>query len=240
MSRTAILNALNYLWAEAFNWTTYLRNRLPHSALQGGTPYEALYNKRPSIGHLQPFYTKCFVTIFEPQCGSKLEPRAFEGHLTGYIGKSLVRIYIPSKRKVDLSRLGNVRCAPADCKSSTSIEIEAPASSISTSDALKIPDGIPGTSGIPDIPKGSTPKWAAMFTMPGAFDDDDMINQSISSSSVPQSSVPAPVSIPESSGRLPSTSVPAQSAPFRSRRKRNPHYLHFLKSNLNSNLSSQT
>ena len=69
---------------------------------EGKTPYEALYNKRPSIGHPHPFYTKCFVTIPEAQRvsgspGSELEPRALEGHLTGFIGKRLVGIYLPNR-----------------------------------------------------------------------------------------------------------------------------------------------
>ena len=31
MSRTALLQGTKPLWTEAFNWATYLRNRLPHS-----------------------------------------------------------------------------------------------------------------------------------------------------------------------------------------------------------------
>ena len=140
MSQTALLQAPKILWTEAFNWATYLRNQLPHSVLQGKTPYKAMYYKRPTIGHLRPFYNKCFVTIPEPQraSGSKLEsgfmlePRALEGHLMGFIGKSLVRVYIPSKRRVDISRIENVRFVPADYNPSTSIEFDPPAS-ISTS-----------------------------------------------------------------------------------------------------------
>lgn len=87
--KDALKYALKSLWAEAFNWATYLRNRLPHSAPQGKAPYEVMYNKRPTIGHLHPFYTKCYATIPEPKRGSgpTLEPRAhaLESHLTGFI-----------------------------------------------------------------------------------------------------------------------------------------------------------
>ena len=106
------------------------------------TPYKVLYNKRPSIGHLRPFYTKCYTTIPEALRGpgSKLEPRALEGHLIGFIGKSLVRVYIPSKKRVDVFRIGNVRFVPADYGLSTSIEIDAPASTSNSIPVDQSPD----------------------------------------------------------------------------------------------------
>ena len=44
---------LRFLWAEALNIATYVKNRLPHQGLERGTtPYEAFYSTKPSIEHL--------------------------------------------------------------------------------------------------------------------------------------------------------------------------------------------
>jgi len=53
------------LWAEVFNWACYVKNRLPHSALMDKTLCEVLFNKKPMISHLRPFYAKCSVDIPE-------------------------------------------------------------------------------------------------------------------------------------------------------------------------------
>ena len=42
MVRPALEHAPPSLWGEAYNWACYIKNRLPHSALNGITPYEAL------------------------------------------------------------------------------------------------------------------------------------------------------------------------------------------------------
>ena len=42
MSRIALLHAPRYLWGEALNSAVYLRNRLPHTVLQGKSLYEVL------------------------------------------------------------------------------------------------------------------------------------------------------------------------------------------------------
>ena len=65
MTRVEQMNATMYLWAKAHNWATYLWQRLPHTALEDKTPNDVLYNKKPSIAHLHPFYSKCFLHILE-------------------------------------------------------------------------------------------------------------------------------------------------------------------------------
>jgi len=74
------------LWAEAIATAVYLRNRLPNRSMGKSTPDESLYHKKPSIYHLRPYGTKCFVHLPEEkrQPGTKLMPRAIEGYLIGY------------------------------------------------------------------------------------------------------------------------------------------------------------
>ena len=75
-----------HYWAEASATAVYLKNRLPHSAVKGMTLYQALFNKKPKISHLQPFGNKCYVHILEERRlpGSKLLPRAGIGIFFGY------------------------------------------------------------------------------------------------------------------------------------------------------------
>ena len=42
-------------WAEALATATYLRNRSPTKAVEGKTPYEALYGMKPKVQHLRVF-----------------------------------------------------------------------------------------------------------------------------------------------------------------------------------------
>jgi len=65
MMRAMLLNLDKRLWAEACTTSVYLRNRLPHSSLQDKTPFEVLYNTKPTISHLQPFGIPCYIHIPE-------------------------------------------------------------------------------------------------------------------------------------------------------------------------------
>ncbi|KAI0992189.1 hypothetical protein K3495_g15997, partial [Podosphaera aphanis] len=58
------------LWAEAAKTFIYVKNIQSHSAINKMTPYEALYGKKPSIKHLQPFGRKCYVLIPKEKRGS--------------------------------------------------------------------------------------------------------------------------------------------------------------------------
>ena len=48
----AMVIGLRWTWVEACTATVYIKNRLLHFAVQNMTPFEAFYNKKPSISHL--------------------------------------------------------------------------------------------------------------------------------------------------------------------------------------------
>jgi len=83
--RSMLNNITLKLWAEAVATTVYLRNRLPNRSIGNSTHYESLYKQKPSIHHVRPYGTKCFVHIREEarQAGTKLLPRAIEGYRVG-------------------------------------------------------------------------------------------------------------------------------------------------------------
>ena len=124
MVRPALEHAPSSLWAEAYSWACNIKNRLPHSALVGITPYEALYNAKPSISHLRPFYTKCYAHIDKEKrtAGYKLEPNSIKGRLVGYTDSGkMFRIYFPLKDK-----LGTVRQVKFEPSSYTSVDVHTP------------------------------------------------------------------------------------------------------------------
>ena len=124
MVRPALEHAPPSIRAEAYNWDCYIKNGLPHSAVNGITPYQALYNANPCILQLRPFNTKCHAHIDKekPLSGSKLEPRSIEGRLVGYMNSGkMFRIYFTLKHKVDTVR--QVKFEPS---SYTSVDVHTP------------------------------------------------------------------------------------------------------------------
>ena len=62
--------------------TAYTRNRC-NQRRTDSTPYEMFTGKRPNIGHMAPFGSKCFV--YDDNYKRKLDVRAYQGVLWGMI-----------------------------------------------------------------------------------------------------------------------------------------------------------
>ena len=87
-------------WPEACACAVYLKNRLPHSAIKGMTPYEAFHGKKPQISHLQPFGRECYVHIPKESrpSGSKLLPRSEKGIFIGYTeSPTIYKVYLTNR-----------------------------------------------------------------------------------------------------------------------------------------------
>jgi hypothetical protein len=93
-----------YLWAEASVVAVYLQNRSPHRVLGRKTPEEAFTGRRPDVEHIRIF--GCLTYSHVPsEKRTKLDPTTQQGILVGYSEVSKAyRIYIPSQRKVVVSR----------------------------------------------------------------------------------------------------------------------------------------
>jgi len=162
MMRTMMIDiSSKFLWAEAAATAVYIKNRIPHSRLPDRmTPYQALYGRKPSIKHPQPFGRRCYVHIpgeIRPS-GSKLLARSIEGIFVGYTkSNQIYRIWIPSKpNQIRESR--DVRFAPIPGKSvSFDLQLSSNSRSVDNHPILSpsitghwIPN--PSTTNCPPIP----------------------------------------------------------------------------------------
>ena len=89
------------LWAEAVSTSVYLKNRQPHTAVKEQTPYEAFHGNKPSIMHLKPFGSECYIHVPKQQrlAGIKLQPRAQRAILTGYANDDHhYRVHLPESK----------------------------------------------------------------------------------------------------------------------------------------------
>ncbi|GJR34613.1 retrovirus-related pol polyprotein from transposon TNT 1-94 [Tanacetum coccineum] len=84
-ARTMLADSLlpTTFWAEAFNTTCYVQNRVLVTKPHNKTPYELLHGRQPSISFMRPF--RCLVSILntlDPL--GKFDGKADEGFLVGY------------------------------------------------------------------------------------------------------------------------------------------------------------
>lgn len=101
-------NMPKFLWAEAIDYATWLKNRLPSRATPGHTPYELVNKSKPNLAAAHEF--GCKVYVHSPE-GGKLEARAKESIFVGVDEESKgFRIYWPEKRRISIER--NVSFVP--------------------------------------------------------------------------------------------------------------------------------
>ena len=76
-ARSMMLDAgcMEYLWGEAFHTAVYLKNRLPHKALPGYTPYELWFGKKPGLSYLRVFGCEAYSHV-PKECRNKLQAKA--------------------------------------------------------------------------------------------------------------------------------------------------------------------
>ena len=107
MVRTALIGSKlpKSLWSYAVMYSVWLKNRLPHKALEGigKTPYEAVFGKKPDMSRAKEFGCKVFVKLGDDD---KLNPRSVEGT---YLGPSMETsdgflVYWPRNGRVTVER----------------------------------------------------------------------------------------------------------------------------------------
>ena len=98
------------LWPETVVTATYLVNRTPSKQLGWKTPLETLHvalgsqDPIPQIVHLKAYGCRAYALNHHLPRTKKLQPRAHIGYLVGYESSNIYRVWIPSERKVILTR----------------------------------------------------------------------------------------------------------------------------------------
>ena len=87
------------LWGELMLTTSYLCNRVPHSALKMETPYKVLYGKEADLSHLKIIGSRVFVHIKD---STKLGHTSWEGMVCGFSENesNSYRVWNPKTRRV--------------------------------------------------------------------------------------------------------------------------------------------
>ena len=87
------------LWGELMLTTTYLCNRVPHSALKMETPYKVLYGKEADLSHRKIIGSRAFVHIKD---STKLGHTSWEGMVCGFSENesNSYRVWNPKTRRV--------------------------------------------------------------------------------------------------------------------------------------------
>jgi hypothetical protein len=70
-------------WAEAVATAAYVGNRIPTSAMKNNTPYEAWYNRKPSLAHMRVFGCIAYAHVPDIQ-RRKLDKKAIKLRFIGY------------------------------------------------------------------------------------------------------------------------------------------------------------
>lgn len=91
-------------WGEALSSFIHVLNRSPSSAVDGKTPYEAFYHRKPDVSHLRVWGCRAYVHVqkakrraFQP----KSQPHVFIGYPIDYKGW---KCWDPANNKVVISR----------------------------------------------------------------------------------------------------------------------------------------
>uniref|UniRef100_T1IVV8 Integrase catalytic domain-containing protein n=1 Tax=Strigamia maritima TaxID=126957 RepID=T1IVV8_STRMM len=88
-------------WAEVLMAYTHVKNRLSQKLLEGQTPYERVFNRKPNIHYFRVIGSKCYRLLPKTQRNSKLGPVSKECILIGYSWNTKgYRIYDPEEDKV--------------------------------------------------------------------------------------------------------------------------------------------
>ena len=96
-------NLSKQLWAEAMNYSVFTINRTGTSSVKGKSPAELWFGRHMNIKSMKPFGCKCYILI-PNRDRKKLDKKSQKGIFVGYdLEETGYRIYIPDKRKIEIS-----------------------------------------------------------------------------------------------------------------------------------------
>ena len=134
----AILNESSLpknMWGEAARHIIWLMNRTQTKAVDGKTPYEAVFDKKPDLRGLRIWGERIWVRLEDP--GDKLEGRVKEAQWLGLDEQSKgVRVYWPDKQTVTVER--NVYYEPSTARNEGENDAPVPIPTVETRTVSKL------------------------------------------------------------------------------------------------------
>jgi hypothetical protein len=85
---------------EMYRTAAYILNCTPTEALGWKTLYEVVWGRKPLVAHMRPISCRAYVYNRDLRAADKLELRTLIGHLVGYQGTNIFRIWLPTKDTV--------------------------------------------------------------------------------------------------------------------------------------------
>ncbi|MCO5571315.1 hypothetical protein L7F22_025053 [Adiantum nelumboides] len=103
----AMMNEMNMpltYWAEAVHTAVHIMNQTPIAAIHEISPYERLYEIKPTVSYMKVFGCVCYVHV-PNEARKKMEPKAVKCIFLGYpVEKKGYKCYDPTTRQVYVSR----------------------------------------------------------------------------------------------------------------------------------------
>jgi hypothetical protein len=89
---------------EMYRTAAYMLNRTPTEALGWKTPYKVVWGRKPLVAHMRPIGCRAYVYNRDLKAADKLELCVPIGHLVGYQGTNIFRIWLPTEDIVIVTR----------------------------------------------------------------------------------------------------------------------------------------
>lgn len=91
------------IWAELVRTAIYVLNRTRKTSVEGKSPHELWYGRKPRTSHLRIIASECYVHV-PKQKRKKMDSKAVKGYLIGYDTEERYRIYVKENHGLLLSR----------------------------------------------------------------------------------------------------------------------------------------
>ena len=169
LARTMIIQSglKKGIWGEAVTFAAHILNCVEFNEVAGKTPFEIIMKKKPYLGLIQPFGTRCHFYNLDPK-KKKLDERSFAGVIVGIDEEGLAyRILIPGTTRVIRTKDVTLTKPAPLFQNTKQLETEKPPEEPSSAGQKTSEQFVPvNTSETPRREEGETPD-------PSEVTDDD-------------------------------------------------------------------
>ncbi|KAI0997252.1 hypothetical protein K3495_g10935 [Podosphaera aphanis] len=89
---------------EIYKTVAYILNRTPTEALGWKTKFEMIWGRKPLVAHMRLIEFQAYAQNHNIKKTDKTESRALIGHLAGYQGTIIFRVWLPIQDEIIITR----------------------------------------------------------------------------------------------------------------------------------------